>query len=251
MQTGTIVPIVFRKQSVIDQLIKNHAPAPRIELSADAEGGQPAVITIDLILGLADEMLNNTSPPKPLTRAHDRRDRHLRIARDVDPGARRGATVVAGAAIMNNLLAEVSANAGTPARAPVKKRKQLPHLSDLRSSHIFRGVRLLRPPDKPAHIRRPEERHSLRRFAVASRASDFLPVSLQGLGGVGMNDKANIRLINPHAERDGGRHHHLIIMQKRALTFRTEAGIKTGMIRKRRHASGSERRGNGLGALSR
>src|SRR5664280_2188641 len=57
-----------------------------------------------------------------------------------------------------------------------------------------------------AKVFRPIEQHRLRQLAVPTGATDLLVVGVHRVGDVGMQDEADVRLVDAHAERGGGHH---------------------------------------------
>ena len=70
----------------------------------------------------------------------------------------------------------------------------------------------------------------LRRQPVAAGAAGFLVIGLQALRRVEMGDEAHVGLVDAHAEGDGRRHHHAVVLQEPALVLRPHLGGQPGVI---------------------
>jgi len=92
------------------------------------------------------------------------------------------------------------------------------------------------------------ERERVRRQPVAAGAADLLVVALDIGGQVGVEDEADIGLVDPHAEGDGGDDDDAILLQKRILVARANGGVQSRVIRQRLEAVLAEDLGNLLGA---
>ena len=62
-----------------------------------------------------------------------------------------------------------------------------------------------------------------------------------------MRDEAHVGLVDPHAERDGRDHHHILRRDESARIGLAERGIETGVISARRAARRSQRLGQSFG----
>ena len=75
-----------------------------------------------------------------------------------------------------------------------------------------------------------DELEGLEAKAIATGASAFLIISLDALGQIEVNDKAHIRLIDAHAESNGGHHNNAVILQKTVLMAGAHLGGQTSVI---------------------
>ena len=66
--------------------------------------------------------------------------------------------------------------------------------------------------------------------AVAPCPACFLVVAFNIFWHVQMRDKAHVGLVDTHAKRNGGHHHHAIVTQKFILPFLPQTGVKPGVI---------------------
>src|SRR3546814_16322611 len=74
-------------------------------------------------------------------------------------------------------------------------------------------------------LRAPEEMRFCR-VAVTSGAARFLIISLDRLGDASMGDEAYVRLVDAHAEGDGGDDHHILRTDEGGLVARPNADRK-------------------------
>ena len=88
------------------------------------------------------------------------------------------------------------------------------------------------------------------RQPVAPGAADLLVVALDVVRHVGVADEAHVRLVDPHAERDGRHHHDAVLLQEDVLVARAVGGVHAGMIGQRldSFARGEHRRALRYGA---
>ena len=68
------------------------------------------------------------------------------------------------------------------------------------------------------------------RFAIASRATGFLVITLQALGQIQVGDEAHVRLVDPHAEGDRSHHDETLLAQEALLVRATRLGIHSGVV---------------------
>ena len=65
---------------------------------------------------------------------------------------------------------------------------------------------------------------------VAAGSSGLLVVSFQGLGQIVVDHKANIRLVDPHSERDGRNDHGRVATHKLVLRCIADGAVQPGMV---------------------
>ncbi len=79
------------------------------------------------------------------------------------------------------------------------------------------------------HVRPGVEEDAVAVDAVAAGPADLLVVALDGLGHVAVDDVAHVRLVDAHAEGDGGAHDVDVVADEGVLgdgaIFCTEAGV--------------------------
>ena len=89
-------------------------------------------------------------------------------------------------------------------------------------------------PDRPSgaarHILQTIDHPGVGRQTVASGAAGFLVIGLQTLGQIEVGDEAHIRLVDAHAEGDGGDHHHAVLFEETILVVRPHRLVETGVV---------------------
>ncbi len=115
----------------------------------------------------------------------------------------------------------------------------LPRLVDLADPPLGAGE-ILRAPEELCH----------RGFAVAAGAAGFLIIGLDRLGHGGVRHEANVRLVDAHAEGDGGDHHHILGRHEIALVARAHAGVEPGVIGAYRAAAARDLRRDLVGGVA-
>ena len=83
---------------------------------------------------------------------------------------------------------------------------------------------------QPHHVLKAVDHPCLGRRAIAAGTAGFLVVRLDALGQVGMGDETHIRLVDAHAESDGGDHHHAVVAQEARLVGGADVVRQTGVI---------------------
>jgi hypothetical protein len=103
-------------------------------------------------------------------------------------------------------LAEIAAHGLGAAGRAVQHGEQLAGLAHLHRLDLFGHGAAVEPLQGPGDVGRAVEGHALGGFAVASGPADLLPVGLQRTGRIGVDDEADVGLVDPHAEGDGRDH---------------------------------------------
>ncbi len=103
-----------------------------------------------------------------------------------------------------------------------------------------RGAYALRPPPSCAeqlaqrrHIAQAVEHPGIRRQAVAPGAAGLLVIGLDALRQIQVRDEAHVRLVDAHAEGDGGDDDHALLAQEALLVARARRGVQPGMVGQR------------------
>ena len=101
--------------------------------------------------------------------------------------------------------------------------------------------------EKPPHadIAKSEQHMRLRRLTVAPCPADFLVIGFQIARQIGVKDIRDIRLVDPHAERDGRHHHNARLGHEAVLVGVARLLGHAGMIGQRPYAVAVEE-GGGL-----
>ncbi len=74
-----------------------------------------------------------------------------------------------------------------------------------------------------------EQQQAVRGPAVPARSASLLQVALQRSGNLGVHDRANVRLVDAHAEGVGGDHHVDVALVEAALDLPFPLGRDAGM----------------------
>ena len=127
----------------------------------------------------------------------------------------------------------------------------MPRLVDLNTFDGFLGIAFMAPHQAATKVSGAKQSVAFSRLTISSGAAHLLPIGLNRLGRIGVNDEAHIRLVDSHAKSDRGAHHKAIFEQEPALTFSTVFRFKPSMIGERRDAMPLQRFGELLCALSR
>ena len=101
------------------------------------------------------------------------------------------------------------------------------------------------------HVAGAEEQHAFARQTVAARAAGFLVIALDVFRQVVMDDEADVRLVDAHAEGDGRADHAHVVAQKKFLMLGALLRRQPGVIRPRLHAVLGEIGGDALGGFAR
>ena len=179
--------------------------------------------------------------------AVDAREKLLRNDRAVVRLARFGA-VVAGAAVIDAEIASPKyvQQFGAPAAGAFGVVDNLPKLRArdlllLLVGDFVEEVRLLRD------VARAEQQQAIARQAVASRASGFLIIAFDVLRQVVVNDPADVRLVDAHAERDGRADDPRVVAQKLLLIAPAFGGVEPGVIGTRGETAAGQGFGGAFG----
>ncbi len=102
-------------------------------------------------------------------------------------------------------------------------------LAPLQLLAFFAGLGLLDHLLEQHHVAQAVAQPGFGGFAITAGAPGFLVVAFHRLRQVGMRHEAHVRLVDAHAEGDGGAHHDAILAQETALVvsahFRRQAGM--------------------------
>src|SRR5947209_13174899 len=76
----------------------------------------------------------------------------------------------------------------------------------------------------------PIKEHAIRRKSVTAGSPRLLIVAQEILGDVEVDDIANVRLVDPHAERYGRTDNFDVVPDKLFLVFRANIRLESGMV---------------------
>ena len=100
------------------------------------------------------------------------------------------------------------------------------------------------------HVRGVHQQHALSRQAVAAGAAGFLIIAFDVFREVAMDHEPDVRLVDAHAERDGGANHLHVVVDKRLLIARAFFGVHARVIRRGFYAVFQKPFGQLLSALA-
>ena len=95
------------------------------------------------------------------------------------------------------------------------------------------------------------EQKTVRGQAIASRACDFLIITFDAFRQIKVNDKAHIRFVDAHAERDGGNDDLHVVTDEGLLIFTPLGIFKSRVIRTNRISARSQIRGKFIDLFAR
>ena len=142
---------------------------------------------------------------------------------------------VARPATLRRVLAEVLEQDGAPAPRRLHQRAQRVQPRALARDPV--PPHLAQSLTSAREVVAPPEQGGGRRIAVAARAAGFLIIALDGLRQRGVGHEAHVRLVDAHAEGDGGAHHHVLAVDERRLVGRAHRRVQPGMVGAGRSAS--------------
>ncbi len=99
-------------------------------------------------------------------------------------------------------------------------------------------------------IARAEQQEAFAGQAIAARAASFLIIAFDVFGQIVVDDEADVRLVDPHAEGDGRADHAHVVAQKQFLVFGTLPRGESGVVRPGRHALFGQSLGHALGGFA-
>jgi hypothetical protein len=241
------------EQPAGEQLADHAAPFCLAQVGADAEGLQLVVGVLRHPVGLAAEQdvdgLARAEALVPLpVQPHDRRQQLLRGHRAV-PDFRRG-------------QARVAVGAGS---RPFRKIGQELHPAAVR--RLAEGEHRIQMGRQPAAVRevalgrvdQPPLLHDVgeavgepggRGLSVPAGSSGLLVVALHRPRQVQVRDEPDIRLVDPHPERDRRDHHQPLFAQEAGLVLGAGGGVEPGVVRHRGDAAVGQERRDPLGGIA-
>ena len=183
----------------------------------------------DALGGGADQDIDEVLCPKALAGTVDRGERLLRRDGSI-PAVHRVAAVVAIAARRMIALAEIAEQRLAPARYRLAKADQRLGFLALDAALALVDVGRLGEPAQIHHVGDAVGHPGVGRQPVASGPAGFLIIRFEVLRRVEMRDKADIGLIDAHAEGDGGDDDDTLLAQEPFLMAGAGLGRQAGMI---------------------
>jgi hypothetical protein len=219
------------------QLAENALPGMVVEVAADTEGGQLVMVPLlDLVGRLAAQDVGQVRDAEAHAGAENGRQRFLRRLRAV-PQFRRFGTDVAVAAGLAFFAEVVEQHLAAAARrfAVGEQGGQALCFENLLAlaGAGFGDARVLQR-DVLHAVGHP----GFGRLAIAAGAAGFLVVGFDALRQVEVGDEADIRLVDAHAEGDGGAHDQAFLAQEAALVGGALRRRQAGVVGQRRVALG-------------
>ena len=246
-----IFPVLFEVTHA-QELTGDVHPLFLRQLTADAVRGEFVVFPAqDLLVFRAKKNVNNVSRAEFLVRAFDAGEELLGVECDVGEGSWGGGAVVAvGAGIGGVRFAEVVEKRFAAAR-PFVLRKTDDRIQMLDRNALFVALFLVDEIIDLCDVRITVEQGAIRGQSVASCASDLLIITLDALRQIEVNDEAHIRLVDAHAERDGGDDDLRVVADERLLILFSFDILQPRVIRTCGIFFGGEIRGEFVHLLAR
>ncbi len=185
---------------------------------------------LDALVDLAAQHVDDVAGPEALAGAVDGRERLARKLGAVE--ARRPLqAAVAVAAAAGALLAEIAQeHLAAAARGLAVAEHRLQLLPVDVALPFARGVGAGQEAAQLADIVQPVEHVGLGRQAVAPGAAGLLVVGLEALGQVQVQHEAHVRLVDAHAEGDGGDHDQAVLLEEPVLVRGADVLVQPGMV---------------------
>ena len=173
----------------------------------------------------------------------------LDVGRGVPFFARAEAVIATAAVFRRPCFPEVAEQADAAAGVVLGKVR---HLIELAAGHVARLLvgDFFEEFEVFHHVAAGKEQQAVRRQSVAPRASRFLVVALDVLRQIRVDDVADVRLVDAHAEGDGGADDLRLVPQEGVLIPRTLVGIEAGMIGDGGKSLRPQRGGEGFSAFA-
>ena len=209
-------------------MVDDVAPCVLAGVGPDGPGRQGRLPGLD-VLGPAEEVVDDPGLAEPLAQPLHGGQGLLGRDGGVEDGGRVEAEV-ADAAALGPLLPEIAAHRLRAAGGPVQHGEQLAGLLHLNRLDLLGHGAAFEPLQGPGDVGRAVQGDAVGGLAVAARAADLLPIGLQRAGRVGVDDEADIGLVDPHAEGDGRDHHGPVLGQEPLQPAVAVAGLHAGVI---------------------
>ena len=179
--------------------------------------------------------MTEEEPPRG---AQNRRQRLLRVDAAVDQPDRALADVTMAARA--GLLAEHAKQGLPPAARRFAQGDEVLELRHLDALALFARPALENLAAPELDVAGAIEREGIRRQSIAPRAADLLIIGFDRGGHVGVKDELDVRLVDAHAEGDGGADHATVLAQERVVIGRAYGMIETCVIGQRAPADARE-----------
>ena len=130
-------------------------------------------------------------------------------------------------------LAEISEQGLPPAAWRFAERDQRVEPLAVDTFLLVTGVAFVDLHAAQANVAHAVERQRVGRQAVAAGAADLLIIAFDVGGEIGVEHEADIRLVDAHAEGDGGNHDNAVLLQEGVLVARAGGLLHAGVIGER------------------
>ena len=127
-------------------------------------------------------------------------------------------------------FAEVAEQPHAPAVGGFGQRQQRVELAAHHLLEVFAGRALVDHAALVHHVLQAVGHPGVGGQAVAAGAAGLLVVALDVLGHVQVGDEAHVRLVDAHAEGDGGHHHHAVLAQEAVLVALPHLGVQARVV---------------------
>ena len=226
------------------QLAEHRAPFLAAELGSDAERAEPGVAEPAHALGvLAEQHVDDVGGAEHLPGAPDARQRLPRRHGAVEARHRLEAGVAVAARLGERLAEVFEQHLAAAARglAIADQRVELAVLDLLLAvGRSGLGDQVAQLGDVAGAVDHPR----IRRQPVASGAAGLLVIGLEALRQVEVRDEADVRLVDTHAEGDGGDHDDPLLLEEPVLVPGPHRLVEAGVVRQRLVARGREALGD-------
>ena len=202
------------------------------------------------VLGAAQQVIDHPPPAIATAQAVHRREQLLGRQRRIRHGRRRQ-TEVALAAGLHLGLAEITAHGGGAAAGALQHGVELTGLLDLDLFHLLGDVALPDPAQRKGQVAGAVEGDAFGRRAVSAGPPHLLPIGFDRGRRVGVDDIADVGLVDAHAKGDGGDDHRPILLQESAEAGVAHRLVQARMIGERRRSRLGQQGRERLGAVAR
>lgn len=233
-----------------EELAQDRPPGRHRLVGPDPEGLEARVaVAADLVALLPVDHVADIGSAEALAGAHDRRQDLLGRDGPVHEGDAAAAQVAAAASTAR--LAEIGEQRLAAAGGALAQGDHRLELAPLDPAAVVRDLLLVDLAAAERHVVEAVEGQGVGGQPVAAGAADLLIVALDVVGHVGVADEAHVRLVDAHAEGDGGGHHHPVLLQEPVLVRHPRRLVEAGMVGQGVEPVLPEGLGQLLGALAR
>ena len=187
---------------------------------------------------LAGKDVGEMAEKEPARSAQNRRQRFLRVDPSVDQPDRALADVAMAARA--GLFAEHAQKRLSSAARRFAQGHEIVELGHLDALALVGRPALENLATPEFDVACAVKREGVRRQAVAAGAADLLIIGFDRRGHVGVKDEADVRLVDAHAEGDGGADNAIVLAQEGVVIGRAHRMLEPGVIGQRAPADARE-----------